>query len=149
MTTPPSPATADVRKDNLRRLLTRVRLGSIDAEVEILELFTALRAPQPLGTLTREGWNEAIEAVLALDKDDEYKGTKYICADEIKKLALHPLPGKDEMPDTSVDDLDPADVWDDYCEETPPEFRSPQGALAFGFSAALQSSQPKPDVAEG
>jgi hypothetical protein len=32
---------------------------------------------------------------------------------------------------------DPADVWDDYCEEVAPENRSHQGALAFGFDAAL------------
>jgi len=32
---------------------------------------------------------------------------------------------------------DPADVWDDYCEETPVGSRSPQGALAFGFHAAF------------
>lgn len=30
--------------------------------------------------------------------------------------------------------VDPADIWDAYCDETPEDRRSPQGALAFGFA---------------
>jgi hypothetical protein len=40
------------------------------------------------------------------------------------------------------EDIDPADVWDDYCEETPEDSRSLQGALAFGFHAALAAPAP-------
>lgn len=35
---------------------------------------------------------------------------------------------------------DPADVWEAYCAETPTKRRSPQGALAFGFQAALATA---------
>jgi Restriction alleviation protein Lar len=46
-------------------------------------------------------------------------------------------------------ELDPADVWNHYCAETPAESRSLQGALAFGFDAAASLPAPQhPDVRE-
>lgn len=50
---------------------------------------------------------------------------------------------------TSADDLDPAEIWEDYLEEIGDGKRSPQGALAFGFWAAYNATRaPEADKGE-
>jgi hypothetical protein len=34
-----------------------------------------------------------------------------------------------------ADAIDPADLWDRYCDETDEKFRTPQGAMAFAVAA--------------
>jgi hypothetical protein len=123
MTTPPSPATADVRKalavkvqNILERELSTVPvadiLGTGPASFAIADLLTCSRAPQPLGTPMREGialalWKSrgGLEKVWHEVKQSPYKFSTaatfdivqycWLGADAI--LALHPLPGKEDL----------------------------------------------------
>jgi len=60
----------------------------------------------------------------------------------------HELAGERRARWSAANVDDPADLWDRYCAETPRKSRSPQGAMAFAFSA-LTSTEPQTTCCKG
>jgi hypothetical protein len=140
-------------------------LADVGNRIDKIIALAALRAPQPLGTLTREAVDDEVvnAACVAYAKATGYyvefhKGLSSASSDEMRKgmraaidaiLALHPLPGKEEVPVawrwriknseglTSGWELSKERpiITGDVLHDCEPLY------------AALQSSQPKPDAA--
>ncbi len=88
-------------------------------EIERLRLELASPKTDPELTPDQKRWREH-EAIL--DQKIRYPNAP----------KTDPEPGKMDV------EIDPADVWEEYCAEVPADDRSPQGAMAFALRGGAQ-----------